>query len=333
MNMDVGKYGYLLDNRGQIRSELVEDLLVEVIGGRLVFTSGSITLASRCASQGEIEQARIYYIKRLKECHHAGLMSRADLDAKAIESGAIDAEERARKEQLIEIRKRNLAARQKSTDPVQRVEIDAEVMKLNEEIAKLEEPEAEIYASSAEARADSSRISLLVCYCTTGGEFLNVLVWPTWSNFCDETNSQLVHDAREAYIRVSHGLPSGIIRSLARTPEWKMKWKSAQDSGSPIFDGSSTGWDYNKQSLVYWSDFYDSVARHPDAPSPEVAADDESLQSWLNLVSAQNRGGKKSGTTLYRRDGAGNRVPMTQMGSKNIAVRTPVRIRTPQRSQ
>ena len=328
-------YAYLLDDRGQVADDHLDDLLVEVIGGKLLFSPAgraAEVYASRSPTPAEQDAGRLVYTKTLREAGQIGLPTKHEQEAVAVRNGVISLEDRQRKQSLERLIDRQHKARENTRDPAQKVEFAAEIETLRVQVRELELNEALVFAHTAEARADDARTGYLTSVCTAGGDLLSDPLWPSWEAFqgCDDQG--LIEAATRAHVRVAAGLPTRVIRALARNPEWRLRWRSAKDTSSPPFDGHSSAWDRNKLNLIYWSDFYDSVIQHPEAPSEEVVENDELLQQWLNEILAkkrqkQQRSGGKAGPVIQR-DGTGRRRVMERFGERTAAVNQPYRIRS-----
>lgn len=324
-------HDHLLDGKGQVRRDLIEDLLVEVISGKVVFESGRDLYASRSPLMHEQDKARIVYTRRLHECRARAVPNRSELEALAMERGYFDPAERREMAALEDMVQRSLKARDNTRDPQQKVELAGEIENLRRKLFDLRVREEEVLAHSAEARADEARTSFLVSCCTLSGELLDQPVWNSWEDFQTSTDYRLIADGRRAFLRAWQGLPIKIIRAIARSHEWRTRWKAAVETGTPLFEGHGTDWDANKRNLVWWSEFYDGVHRHPECPPEATINDDEALQDWLNQQIAkrnnrqEQRAGEKAPPTYI--DGHGRRQQMVRVGEKTIQVGQPYRVR------
>jgi len=329
MNVLAGPYDYLLDNQGQIPRDLIDDLLIEIISGRAVFISTGEMYATRSPTLKEQDTARIVFAKRLHECQKQGLPTRKEMGKRYLDLGYFDAGERAEMQSIEDMIARIAVARERTHDPVQKVELAAEVDKMRTKLFELKFREEEVYLHSAESRADDTRTDYLVSCCTLAGELLDKPVWEGWENFRNSTDLQLIYDSRKAFTRVSGGLPIKIIRAVARSTEWKARWKSAKESGCGVFDSASQDWDANKRNLAWWSDFYDSIAKHPEAPREDIVNNDDFLQDWLNQqVAKVNKAKAGKGTPPGKApptylDGHGRRQQMQRVSSEQINVAEP----------
>lgn len=316
----------------ELSPEQIEDLLVEVLSGKLIFDSDRGVHASRAPTMSEQDRGRVIFAKTLRELRDRGLPSRDELEERAVKTGQIDLESRKLAMQLSQQVSRLMKARTITTDPDQRLKIDADLMSINLRLADISTKEWEILRHCAEVAAEASRTLYYTSVCTLGGDLLDEPVWKSWNDFLSETDQGFVDEARIAFVRVSAGLPITTVRAIARSPLWRSRWKAAKESGSPVFSGEASGWDKNRVNLAYWSEFYDAVIRHPDCPPEEVLADDEQLQNWLN-TQVQKKQQTKTGTTpktgpVTYIDGRGNRKAMVRSGEVTRHVGTPYRVRT-----
>jgi hypothetical protein len=310
-------------------------LLIEIISGKSIFESGNELYASRPPVMAELDAARLVYRRKVHEATKSGLPSRAEMEKMAIARGIVDAQERAEIASLESYMQRLNASREGSTDEKYRIELAAQMEETYQRLAELRASDESLFAHTAESKAEFWRISFLTSRCTLSGELLDIPLWATWEDFRACENPVLVRDARRAFVRVFNGLPITIIRAVARTTEWRARWKASRESGTQLFDGSSADWDANKRNLVWWSDFYDAIYRHPDCPPDETIRDDKSLQDWVNKQIAKS---KKASRESKRPDapatpprtfrlGDGRRVPAVKVGEESIKVNTPIKIR------
>jgi len=344
--LQVLDYDALIGSDGQVLPEHINDLLVEVIHGKYLFEVHGSIYASCTPDRNQIDQARLVYARRLNECRAAGLMTQAEMEAFAVENGVFDPVERAQKQALGNHLKRLVKQRDDSTSPQHKVllaqQITATEKKLNEAVAV----EQVVFANCAEYRAQDARASFLAFCCTLGGDLLNEPVWPDWASYEQTHDVTLLLESRKAHLRVSTGLSVTIIRALARTPEWRQRWKAAKESGTPLFEGFGSTWDQNKLNLISWSDFFDSVLAHPECPGDDLIQDDEALQNWVNQQVAkarqarqQNQSGapiggvKKDGGPVTYIDGSGRRRPMKQAGRTTYKINQGYRVRTGEEQQ
>lgn len=325
-------FDHLLDGRGQIRPSAIDDLLIEMISGKSLYESGGELYATRAPTMAEQDKARIVHTRKVHEARRAGLPTRAEIEATALAHGQIEVADRQEQENLTAIIARQQKARDATRDPLQKAGLAEETERLRSRLIELRMREEELFAHSAEAKAEESRVGFLVACCTLGGQLLDEPVWGSWDDYQNCDRWTLLLDARRSFMRTSHGLPIKIIRAVARSHEWRSRWKAARESGSPLFEGSSADWDTNKRNLAWWTEFYEAIARHPESPPDETVANDDSLQDWINQQVAKKNQKGPSPTAQQKPpptyiDGHGRRQSMVRVGSETVQVGTPYQVR------
>jgi len=320
-------YAQLFNEHGQIRDDRIEDLLVEAISGKSLFESEGVLFASRSPTMSEQDTARIVFARRLHQCQKDHLPTRDILEATALKNGAFNQADRLEVKNLEHMIQRMVRDRENSRDPRQKVEFAAEVEKMRLRIMELRLPEHEVFVHSAESKADEARTGYLVSCCSLTGDLLDKSIWGSWVEFQACSNIQLMIDSRQAFVRAWHGLSIKIIRAIARSNEWRGRWKASKETGAPVFEGSPTSWDPNKRNLAWWSDFYDAVHRHPECPPEETIQNDDSLQDWMNQQVAKSKrvAPMQQPTGRSYMTGDGKRVPMIKVGEETINVNTPTK--------
>lgn len=324
-------YAEILDEYGQLRDEHVEDLLVEVVSGRHIFESGGRVYASRNPTPAEQDRGRLLYARRLRECRLRGIPDRSAMRNVAVSAGALLQEDLDRQAAIERMIERLTDGRAKTTSVSQKRQIDEDVERLRQELMELRMDEAAIMAWSAESVAEHSREAWYICCGTLSGDLLDEPVWPDLNARAACADQGLLEDSRLAFERIHAGLPSTIIRALARTSAWRLRWQATRSSGTTPFEGHSGCWDANKIALVHWSEFYDTIYKHPDCPADAIVNDDHAIQEWLNQQMGKSKRPKQTASSspvpTYV-DGRGQRHQMTRIGSATMNVNAPYRIRT-----
>lgn len=331
--MEALDYTSLLDDRGAIRSERVDDLMVEVVSGKFLFVVGGRVLASRTPTPQEADTARLVYVRTVGECVAMGLYTRSELEKLALETGDLDRRDRVERAAL-EKRIAQLAkSRDQTPDGATRIHLANQMQECHERLRPLLLAEEAVFRHSAEARGEIARGNYLTFCCTTGGYLLDEPVWSTWKDFQECADTELLIESHQAQVRVSLGLPVSIIRALARHPAWRERWLAARDSRASVFEGPSASWDRNKLALVSWSEFFDSVLRHPELPDEKLIHDDKLLDRWVSEQVAKTKAqrgkhakhGSHSPVTYL--DGQGRRKEMHLVDRKTTNIGQPYKIR------
>ncbi len=83
------------------------------------------------------------------------------------------------------------------------------------------------------------------------------------------------------------------LRELARTEPWQTIWAAREAAGS-VFGIPAADLSDEQRQLVYWSNFFDNVRKHPACPSEAVLADDDATDGFLiNLRREANQEGER----------------------------------------
>lgn len=327
------QYTDILDDKGRLRPDKVEDILVEVVSGKFLFTVHGVVHATRYPTPQEFDTARLFYSKRLVEARQAGLMTRAEIEERMASDGLIDPGHKVRKQNLQLLMKRLSESRDAAIMPEDRIRYIHEIERTSSELGNIVATEEIYYRNSAEAKAEEDRHAFLTFSCSLTGELLDAPLWKSWSDFQACQDVELVVTATEAQMRVLSGLPVTVIRALARTQEWRLRWRAAKETGAAIFDGPSSAWDPNKLNVSAWSNYFDSILSHPECPGEELIQNDRELEIWVNAqVAKANRARAKSGVgsrggSVTFRDGKGRAMQSQNLGTTKINVQTPVAVR------
>ena len=78
-----------------------------------------------------------------------------------------------------------------------------------------------------------------------------------------------------------NGLHEGIIRFIAHSNEWQLKYLAVQNTKSSLFEKSVSEWDINQINLCYWAGVYRSVLNSLEKPPDIVIKNDFRFDIWL----------------------------------------------------
>lgn len=296
-----------------------EELLVEVITGKKFFLSeeSSEVFAVRFPTIEDRDRARVIYTTTCRKLIALGILTIPQMrnvinknkilpDALYPSIGRVEAQIKA-----------NERARELTGSSTQKFQLDRDIEKLYEELRELKGQEEHILENTVEIKAEEVRLNYLVSRCTLCGDEFESKVWKNYEDYCGFVDREFVMLAKLNFFRLNNGIPNHLIRALARTSEWKHRWKASKQSNSPIFPGSSADWDRNKISICYWSNFYDTIESYSTPPPDEIIGDDDKLFEWIRNV---NR--------LRKQQEAGNK---TGVGGGSVThVDTPYKVRPPQ---
>jgi hypothetical protein len=118
------------------------------------------------------------------------------------------------------------------------------------------------------------------------------LLWPTKDSFESEEDFFFRKKALVEYIIFSHGLSTEIIRFIARSNLWRIRYVTAVKTSDSLFGCPIKDYNVDQMTLLYWSHFYQSVydMLSSDRPPDSVIEDDQALDAYMKDWHAeQNR--------------------------------------------
>lgn len=141
------------------------------------------------------------------------------------------------------------------------------------------------FSGCAERWAEVNRMYALV-FCSTLNE-QEERYWKTWKDFESETDFEFITNIT-IEINKNTFLPEKDMRQIARAPQWRFKWNGSKSCGA-LFGRPLIELDLEQQSLVYWSQVYDSAYEAYERPSDEIINDDARLDKWFEEQSKKRK--------------------------------------------
>ena len=85
------------------------------------------------------------------------------------------------------------------------------------------------------------------------------------------------------YIVFAHGLRSNVIRYIARSNLWRIRYVTALKTSDTLFGSSIKDYNVDQLTLLYWSHFYQSVYEmmSTDRPPDTIIEDDQALDAYM----------------------------------------------------
>lgn len=278
-----------------LNKQEIEELLVEIITGKKMFIGldGEI-YAVKFPTISNRDRARLTYAKTCKKLQQAGLPTIEDMKQIIKKHGLLPTDFYHKTERIKKQLESFDRAKEITNSDIQVGELQKKSEDLRRELRQLEIIEDSILENTIELKAEEVRMMYLLSCCTMHGEELDTQYWTTYKDFEKSHDKRFVMMAKQNFIIMMIGIDPSVIRALARTLEWRQRWKASKQTGASVFEGASASWDKNKVAICYWSDFYDDIYAYPQAPSAEIIEDDESLFDWIQQMNKRN---KKGGDT------------------------------------
>ena len=250
--------------------------IVEVTGGKR-----EEIILLRYPSAEEVLQSRCVRVSALKEAREEGLPSMEDID-ELLESKSLIPEQDDKKlsdlQDKLEAQKKILTL---TKIPGRRAPLEEIIQKLTREIGELRAKGESYYYLSQERKADEAATLYLTwaaVHVVSGDR-----CWPTFDAFEKETNLYFRDNIRIEFLTFNRGLPTDVIRFLARHNLWRVRYVAALKTGGSLFCRDLNDLTPDQLGLLYWSNYYQSIwEMMPDEqPDDEIIKDDEALDKYM----------------------------------------------------
>jgi len=233
----------------------------------------------------QLLKSRCVRMSSLQEAREEGLPSMEDID-KLLEAKSLvpeqDDEKLSDLQDKLEAQKKVLLL---TKIPGRRAPIEEVIKKLNLEIDELRAKGEAFYYLSQERKADEASLLYLTWAATytISGD----LYWESFEAFEQDTDLTFRDSVRIEFINVNRGLPTGIIRFLARHNLWRVRYVAAQKTGGSLFCRDLNDLTPDQLGLLYWSNYYQSIYEMmPDEqPDDDIIKDDEALDTYMERYS------------------------------------------------
>ena len=263
----------------------VEEILEGVLNNHkiveILSSKGDDFVLFRHPGSEEILQSRCVRIAELKEAKEEGLPSMEDID-RLLETKSLipeqDDEKLSDLQDKLEAQKKLLSLTKISG---RRAPIEEIINKISGEIDELRAKGEAYYYLSQERKADEA--SLLYLTWSATYSILGNRYWETFKLFEKETDLLLRDSIRAEFIGFNRGLPTSVIRFLARHNLWRVRYVAALKTGGSLFNRNLNDLTPDQLGLLFWSNYYQQIYEmSPDEqPDEDVIKDDEALNKYM----------------------------------------------------
>lgn len=135
---------------------------------------------------------------------------------------------------------------------------------------------------SAETKAEEDKTFYLCSRCAYYDD-TNELVWKSYRDALNETRTEFKDRVLLKYVRFFNGIETSIIRELARSSLWRIRYVNSMKTSDPLFGVPASEYTTDQLNLVYWSNYYQNIYEMmpEDRPSDLVIEDDASLDAYM----------------------------------------------------
>ncbi len=184
-----------------------------------------------------------------------------------------------------------------------RAPIEEVINKLNLEIDELRAKGDSYYHLSQERKADEASLLYLTwsaTYSISGDKY-----WENFDAFEKETNLIFRDSVRIEFLSFNRGLPTKVVRTLARHNLWRVRYVASLKTGGSLFCRNLNDLTPDQIGLLYWSNYYQSIWEMlPDEqPDEDIIKDDDALDKYMEIY-AKSREKDRNESRL--KQGSGN---------------------------
>lgn len=153
---------------------------------------------------------------------------------------------------------------------------------LRYEINQIESKRTSKLIMSAESKAQEEKSAFL---CSACSYYYNAdkLCWDSYESMLKETNLFFKDRVLVNFLNFLTGIDTKIIRYIARTNLWRLRYVTSQKVSDPLFGIPTSDYTSDMLNLAYWSNFYQNIYEmlSEDRPSELVIEDDEALDAYM----------------------------------------------------
>jgi len=231
----------------------------------------------------EIKQrAQLIYERAFEDAVKSGMLPTEQLEKLVEARNLITVEEIKRLQKL----KSQLEAQEILLGKTTRVKANQERIKqvinrLRTEIRQIEFKKSSKLLMSAETKAEEDRTFYVCSRCVYNED--DSLFWPSFDAAKKETRLDLKDNILIAYLRFYSGLPVDVIREIARSGLWRIRYINSMKTSDPLFGVPTSCYTTDQINLSYWSNYYQNIYEMmpEDRPSDLVIEDDDALDAYM----------------------------------------------------
>ena len=224
------------------------------------------------------------YNKAYEKACVEGILPKVDLEKLIDDRNIITIEDKlnlSRLESKLEAQKKLLVKTTKvqaNQDRIKKLIAD-----LSKDIYNIKHKKASRLLLSAEAMAEERRYDFLCALCTYKDDG-KTLYWGTLQDFMEETNIELKHKILSKFVEFFNGIPTNIIRYIARSNLWRVRYINSIKTSDPLFGLPASDYSDDMLNLVFWSNYYQNIYEMlpTDRPSESVIDDDDALDAYMS---------------------------------------------------
>jgi len=228
--------------------------------------------------------SEVVYDRAMQEAKKVGLPTLAEMEAMVRVRGIFTEEDELKIKKLksrIEGQKSVLSKTVRV--PARRDRLHSVIRDLEEEVYKISFKK-EPTLSMTQERKSSEEKYLYLTSLNVLDPFTGCRYWKTENDFQKEKDFVFRKRVFLEYIVFAHGLRPEIVRFLARSNIWRIRYVTAIKTSDGLFGCPISDYNVDQLTLLYWSHFYQSIYEmmSSDRPAEEIIEDDQALDAYMS---------------------------------------------------
>lgn len=266
--------------------ELEEHITTVSTGIKLVHIEGADGGSSLLFKQPTSEEkmfARFVYKQTYERAKNDDLKTVAEMEDILRERGIISEES----DKEIETLQNKIKGQQAILTKTHKVKAKQErligiIKTLEEELRTLRNKRDKLLGLTVEAKSNEAKLFFLCSKCVFKSE--KERLWETEEEFNKEKDLMFRMDVLAAFSEFVSGLPTSLIRYIARSNLWRIRYVTTVKTGADLFGKPILEYSADMINLLYWSHYYQSIYEMmpEDQPNDDVIADDDALDSYMD---------------------------------------------------
>ena len=267
----------------ELTYEELSNYLLSIFTGEKIQYYNGVPLVFKQPDNRTRMLSEIIYDKALEQAKEEGLLTSEQWEKMMLERGLFTDKDLDKIESLeskLEAQKILLSKTLKVKANQDRIK--GIIAKIQQEINEIKYKKYSKLTMSAETKAEEDKNFFLCSKCIYDLE-TDELRWPNVSALLKEKTidfrAELIYD----FIRFCNGYSQEIIRYIARSSLWRVRYIHSIKSSDPLFGVPVVDYSSDQFNLAYWSNYYQNIYEMlpEDRPSDMVIEDDQALDVYM----------------------------------------------------
>jgi hypothetical protein len=278
--------------------------LTKIFSGVDFVYVGNLLLMFKYPNNVTKQRANLIYEKSYDDAVNNGILPQKDLEELIDKRNIITTAEKKFLKKLKDQLEAQMILLSKTTRvKANQDRIKGIIIKIRRDIFEIESKKNSKLMMSAENKAEEEKTVFMASRCTYKED--ESLFWATY----DEIKNDIKIDLRDKillkFLRFYSGLSSSIIREVARSNLWRIRYINSVKTSDQLFGIPTSEYSANQLSLAYWSNYYQNIFEMSaeDRPSELIIDDDESLDAYMKSVYEERNRDDASRRSKAKRSG------------------------------